>query len=112
MSDEDRYGLVIYWIFALVFCVSVVGYTLYREGTIFPPVRPTNLEELATWDEPDLWRLMEYYDCNSRPSGYNVPEDLREFVKFCNTVSDYWNKAYKESKYDDAREGARQLRQE
>lgn len=84
---------------------------MYQEVVIFPPTAPENLEELATWEEDDLWRLMEYYDCRSRPR-IDVPDDLKEFVKFCDTVYDYWDRKYIEEKYDDAREGARKLRQE
>lgn len=111
MSKKISTELIIYWIMCLAFIVSMLGYVLYNEATIFPPTRPANLEELATWSEPDLMRLMMYYNCSDRPSS-NIPDDLKEFVRFCNTVSGYWVEKYRESKYDDAREGARKLRQE
>ena len=55
---------------------------------------------------------MEYYNCKDRPRSNIYPDDLKEFVKFCNTVSDYWMIKYKESRFDDAREGAKKLRQD
>ncbi len=110
MSKKISTGLIVYWIACLVFIFSMVGYMLYREATILPPTRPANLEELATWSESDLWRLMQYYNCND--VSFDVPDDLKELEKFCNTVSAHWNKKYKESKYDDARKGADKLRQE
>lgn len=111
MTKKISTGLIIYWIACLAFIVLTFGYVLYNEAIIFPPTRPANLEELATWSEPDLMRLIRYYNCNDRPSS-NIPDDLKEFVRFCNTVSDYWNEKYRESKHDGAREGADKLRQE
>lgn len=111
MTMNIKIGLIIYCIALVSFLFTAIGYSLYREGTIFPPTRPANIEELATWTEPDLWRLMEYYNCRDRPSS-NIPDDLKEFVRFCNTVSDYWSEKYRESKYDDVREGADRLKQE
>ena len=111
MSKKISTGLIVYWIACLVFVFSMLGYMLYRETIIFPPTRPANLEELATWSESDLWRLRKYYNCSDM-SFSDVPDDLKELKKFCSTVSAHWYKKYEESKYDDAREGARKLRQE
>ena len=111
MKMKMKIGLIIYFTIVVGFLFSAIGYAMYREAVIFPPVKPANLEELATWNESDLWRLMEYYNCRDRPSS-NIPDDLKEFVKFCNTVSGHWSKKYRESKYDDARKGADKLRQE
>lgn len=111
MSKKISTLLIIYWIVCLVFIFSMVGFMLYREGIIFPPTRPANIEELATWSESEMWRLMRYYNCND-VSLSDVPDDLKELEKFCSTVSAQWNKKYKESKFDDAREGADKLRQE
>jgi len=108
---KTKIGLIVYFVMIFAFLFSFVGYILYQKASIFPPTAPVDLEELADWNESDLWRLMEYYNCNDRPT-HDVPDDLKEFVKFCNIVSDYWSKTYGESKYDDAREGARKLRQE
>lgn len=106
-----KIGLITYCIILVGFLFSAIGYAAYREAVIFPPTRPANLEELVTWSEPDLWRLMEYYNCADRPIS-DIPDDLKEFVKFCDTVSGHWNKKYRESKYEDARKGADKLRQE
>lgn len=111
MTKKTSTGLIIYWIACLAFIFSIGGYILYKEAIILPPTRPANLEELVTWNESDLWRLMEYYNCGDRPIS-DIPDDLKEFVKFCDTVSGHWNKKYKESKYEDARKGADKLRQE
>ena len=111
MTKKISTGLIIYWIACLAFIFSMVGYMLYKEAAIFPPTRPANLEELATWNKNDLWRLMEYYSCNDLPMG-GAPSDLKQLETFCNTVSGHWSKKYKESKYEDARGGADKLRQE
>ena len=108
---KSSIGWTIYLIIILTCFVGFLGYNMYWEAIIFPPKAPENLEELANWEEDDIWRLMKYYNCRSRPRIDDVPDDLREFVAFCNTVSDHWSKKYRESKYDDAREGAKKLRQ-
>ena len=104
-----KHGWLIYIIVVGSALIAVIGNGLYREASILPPTIPENLEELADWSEDDLWRLMKYYDCDESPS-VNIPDDLKEFAAFCNTVYDYWNKKYDEGKLDGAREGAKRLK--
>ncbi len=111
MTKKIPTWLIVYCIACLAFIVLAFGYISYREATIFPPTRPANLEELATWSEPDLMRLLMYYNCSDAPSG-DVPDDLKEFTRFCSIVREHWSKAYRESKFEGAREGADKLKQE
>lgn len=107
--SKNSIGLTIYFIIICSMFIAVIGYGMYRMGAIFPPDTPTNLEELATWSEPDLMRLLKYYNCSDTPVS-NVPNNLKELSKFCSTVRGYWVKEYRESKYDDAYEGAKRLK--
>ena len=104
--------ILLFWLYMLTLAsilVGFLGYSAYREAWILPPDKPANMEELTTWNELDLWRLMKSYKCNDVPMG-DVPNDLKELEKFCNAVSHIWAKKYDESKYDNARKGATKLR--
>lgn len=105
-----KYGWILYYVVLCTALFAVIIYGLYSEGSIFSPTPPANLEELANWNEPDLFKLLRHYNCSDTPIS-NVPDDLKDLSRFCSTVRGHWIKAYNESKYDDAREGAERLRQ-
>jgi len=102
-------------IYCLTLCcilVGMLGYVVYRESWIFPPTKPANMEELATWSELDIWRLMKRYNCGDIPWSEEVPDDLKELEEFCSIVRHHWYEQYDEKKLIDARKGADKLNKE
>jgi len=101
------YGFMGLWFIMLI---GAIGFELHRNAVIFPITAPSNMHELSSWSERDLMRLLNSYNCSDTPTRHRAPPDLMELSMFCETVRSYWSDAYRESKYEDAREGAERFR--
>ena len=84
---------------------------------------PDNIEDLAYFNESDLWKMMKYYNCSSLPTprfilNYDpydysyLPEELHELKRFCDIAQKYWITKWREKSVNKALEGAERFKQQ
>lgn len=78
---------------AMVAVVSLYSMMFYHMNILLPEVAPQNLEELHSWSDTRLMRLIQSLDCNKLPYE-GVPEELTELKRVCDTTRDIWVKKH------------------